>query len=738
MADEDNFKRYGNYLGICVENRDPEYRGRVKIFIPHIMPALQENWNESGFDITIDCVGNNLQNGLDGSIIDKLRKILPWAECASPVFGASTAGSFNPVSSNFNQTNYTEGGSGSDISPSTANFKFDQNVDENLARYTMSIAARETGFNAKEANSDFYNGVASVKGQSYYNSNVARGVNKEGLSVQQAQAKYGDYGYFQTNQTDVDHAVRLGVPRDIASAMNNGGGKGNYSPEQQARATALYIKAYRPDAAAAASRGDFATANALLKGKWPSLPGGKSYRPGNEGRANAYLSASKQAPNINDPTSDPDPSSLPVPPMPQAHPEGGDYTTNSQVPSDDVNVQTTITGGGQGISGTVSGKSTVSRGSGFESAFKQKVLNGASGLKSSSGTTLCGQGTRKAVGLALGDSYYSNTGFGTDITAQTVDNGYWTKKGDFTNAGNVKSDYRPQQGDVLIHSKNKSGTAYGHAQVYLDGKWHSWKSDDDVQGYMSKSGQESTLMRLTDQGKQKLANAGIADASALGKDGAPLPASGSRANDEKNDAEGDYSSNISKHTTSTQATPLDTTGMAQGLFSVPNPGALLWVFFREGNPLFPVYFAASYGSAEWASVYTQQSPPLYYPKEDDISAINNEATFRPNSCGAIKFNGTVTKDKDYRSIKIAHANGGFHELHATGTIHYSPNEHVEQIGGNRFSYCLNKEEWVQGTDNRVTIGNQYIVVGTPTQANIKTIEELTQKVKAINEEMLKD
>jgi hypothetical protein len=515
--------------------------------------------------------------------------------------------------------------------------------------------------------------------------------------------------------------------------MNNGGGRGNYTPEQQARAVAQYIKAFKPEAAAAASRGDFATANALLKGKWPSLPGGKSHRPGQDAKANVWLNGSKSA-NINDPASNPDPSSLAPPPPPQSSSEGGDYTSNSQTPLPNVNVQTTSMP-------SFSGKATT--GTGFEQAFKDRVLQGKSGLKSANGITLCGQGTRKAVGLALGDSYYSNTGFGTSITAQTATNGYWTKKGDFFNAGTVKSDYKPQQGDVLIHSKNKGGTAYGHAQVFLDGKWHSWKSGDDVQGYLNKPGQETTLMRLTSQGQQKLANAGIADATALGKDGEVLPVTPTSTNDEVNGVEGDYNSNINKHTTDTKATPMDTTGMAQGLFSVPNPGAMLWVFFREGNPLFPVYFAASYGAKEWGSVYTQQSKPAFYPKGDntegtDISPINNQAIFRPNSCGAIKFTGTVTPEKDYRSIKIGHANGGFHELHSKGTIHYSPNEHMSQIAGTHFSSCLNREAWTQGTDNKVVIGNQYIVIGNPTNANIKTIDELTEKVKKINAEMLKD
>ena len=43
--------------------------------------------------------------------------------------------------------------------------------------------------------------------------------------------------------------------------------------------------------------------------------------------------------------------------------------------------------------------------------------------------------------------------------------------------------------------------------------------------------------------------------------------------------------------------------VAKGLFTYPSAGAMLWVFFREGNPLFPVYFAASYSSSEWKSAY---------------------------------------------------------------------------------------------------------------------------------------
>jgi hypothetical protein len=100
---------YGNYLGICINNQDPEFRGRVQIFIPHIMPALYEGWNQEGEDITIECVGNNLPNGLNSAIIEKLTKILPWSEGAMPIVGASVGGQYNPATGNFNQTAVPEG-----------------------------------------------------------------------------------------------------------------------------------------------------------------------------------------------------------------------------------------------------------------------------------------------------------------------------------------------------------------------------------------------------------------------------------------------------------------------------------------------------------------------------------------------------------------------------------------------------------------------------------------------------
>lgn len=87
------------YLGICINNADPELRGRVQIFIPHIMPALFENWNAEGKDVSFSGPGDNLASGLSAQVVDQLKQILPWAEAALPVLGSCAPGNLTP--SNF-------------------------------------------------------------------------------------------------------------------------------------------------------------------------------------------------------------------------------------------------------------------------------------------------------------------------------------------------------------------------------------------------------------------------------------------------------------------------------------------------------------------------------------------------------------------------------------------------------------------------------------------------------------
>lgn len=100
---------FGNYVGIVIQNNDPERSGKVKVFVPHITASVYPKWVSEKTDKVIKFLGSNLTSALtqaltdttnpvDGqvnSILDELKLVLPWAQCAAPLIGESSSGRFN-------------------------------------------------------------------------------------------------------------------------------------------------------------------------------------------------------------------------------------------------------------------------------------------------------------------------------------------------------------------------------------------------------------------------------------------------------------------------------------------------------------------------------------------------------------------------------------------------------------------------------------------------------------------
>ena len=84
------------YLGVCVQNNDPEKRGRIKIFVPHISTSLYKINREN-----VDKIFKfpDASNNPDlSNVIEELKRALPWAEYAGPIFGGNASGRYNAVS----------------------------------------------------------------------------------------------------------------------------------------------------------------------------------------------------------------------------------------------------------------------------------------------------------------------------------------------------------------------------------------------------------------------------------------------------------------------------------------------------------------------------------------------------------------------------------------------------------------------------------------------------------------
>jgi len=120
-------KYNGNYVGIVLQNNDPQYRGRVKVFVPHISPTVYKGWNDTNEDKNFNFIGalttnetgtsidsvSGLTTGNLTKVLDNLKNILPWAEMAAPLAGGGASGRYNATTglasiSDSSNIDYTE------------------------------------------------------------------------------------------------------------------------------------------------------------------------------------------------------------------------------------------------------------------------------------------------------------------------------------------------------------------------------------------------------------------------------------------------------------------------------------------------------------------------------------------------------------------------------------------------------------------------------------------------------
>jgi len=80
--------QYGNHIGIIINSLDPEGRGRVQVFIPHLSTTLFNQWNVNAQDIKLDAQTFQEYVKQDNPIGKSLRENLPWAEAARPLLGS--------------------------------------------------------------------------------------------------------------------------------------------------------------------------------------------------------------------------------------------------------------------------------------------------------------------------------------------------------------------------------------------------------------------------------------------------------------------------------------------------------------------------------------------------------------------------------------------------------------------------------------------------------------------------
>ncbi|MCK5604019.1 hypothetical protein KAR91_19185, partial [Candidatus Pacearchaeota archaeon] len=113
-------------------------------------------------------------------------------------------------------------------------------------------------------------------------------------------------------------------------------------------------------------------------------------------------------------------------------------------------------------------------------------------------------------------------------------------------------------------------------------------------------------------------------------------------------------------------TPSVYSNKTKGSFAIPSVGAHVWVFFHDGDPLFPVYFAASYGQDDWQQMYGGEAGYDYPGGFENTNEDDNESDleYYKNKYIINQKGGTIEfVNSDYReSIKISGYNGSFKQF----------------------------------------------------------------------------
>jgi len=194
-----------------------------------------------------------------------------------------------------------------------------------------------------------------------------------------------------------------------------------------------------------------------------------------------------------------------------------------------------------------------------------------------------------------------------------------------------------------------------------------------------------------------------------------------------------------------QYTPSNYSNLARGLFTIPNVGSHVWVFFADGNPNLPVYFAASHGQEDWKRIYSMDQEPqedftsVDYPgayenrtKSDKADIDIDNKTFRAKTVFNSNKHSIELVDTDNREIlKMTHFSGSFKEFTNYANIELATNNDQKMVLGDQF-YTVQKNQSIYVGKNQDVIitKDRYKTIGLK---KYQTAEKILKILKEIHE-----
>ncbi len=667
-------KFLGNYLGLVVDDQDPEQRGRVQVYVPHIMPTLFEGLNKENQTITFSAVGDNLANGLTADMLFRLREILPWAEGAMPIIGSGAQGVINPDGTfTPNSDNPPTSDSGPPSAPvntssapaatppATASTNLPKNTDDEKKYQVIKGLASKYGSKNPEITAAIamWESGGSVSGETF-------GVNPEGISsgalhyaMRIAAAESGATGARgSTNQVNKIKSL------DYLIAMSLGNRNG-LNPRGAAMTKAEGKRLGKLDIETIAEQ--IKEKNAVV----PNLidlgytqhnaDDSRSYGIRNYGSyKDQILSVAKHVQNAANRNS-----------TFNNFLNRGEFEKAEQLRVEKLR-----------SNGKVEQLSVV--GGWDNSIYNSNHVNNKNLL-----TTVI----QKQFG---GDPWAALEGLNSMYGSTDPLHKMLGKDGDFA------------KNNVALEEAVKH-----HINVWQNEKKSYDGEPADILVNLAKNGYSKSGGNFWANGVASIYN------RYSGKESLPVVATFTTAD------------------THGQPSTLNTTNMTPGSFSYPGTGSTVWVFFREGDPLYPVYFAASYDSVQWSSAYQKDSRP---ETDGNLSNQGGSAKDTTINVGPLAVRSASTSNtadpsgsRNTNSAILSHPSGnsitlarGLLETRASSDCrtHIENNEWHNVYG--------NKTDFVKQNRTLVVHGKNIEIIGDINPVALQALTKLAKKSLDIN------
>lgn len=180
-----------------------------------------------------------------------------------------------------------------------------------------------------------------------------------------------------------------------------------------------------------------------------------------------------------------------------------------------------------------------------------------------------------------------------------------------------------------------------------------------------------------------------------------------------------------------QYQPSNYSGMARGFFSIPNVGAHVYLFYDHGDPMHPVYFAASFGQSDWRRIYTMSEDDkttnsLDYPLPYENNPDGDNGTFRSKTVfNTNKHTVEFVDTDDHESIKINAFNGSFKEFSNPVTIEVATGNDQKLVMQDQYETVRgNKSSYVGFDQEDITNGNKFVTTGIQPKSVVDEIVKL--------------